>query len=110
MSVEAWEVVGELYCAMGLASHISSACDHDAIASLQTRLDGEMLLDVGGRDIPKRSTRPLRLALVRARPMCVPGLRPPAVSWIHACESQTRDCPMIVLIANLVLDRTLVAD
>jgi len=40
----------------------------------------------GKRDIPKRRTRPLRLALVRARPMCVPGLRPPAVSWIHDRE------------------------
>jgi hypothetical protein len=54
------------------------------------------------RDIPKRRTRPLRLALVRARPMCVPGLRPPAVSWVHDCESQTEDHPIIALTADLV--------
>lgn len=57
----------------------------------------------GERDIPKRRTRPLRLALVRARPMCVPGLRPPAVSWVHDCESQTKDRPIIALTADLVL-------
>ena len=56
----------------------------------------------GERDIPKRRTRPLRLALVRARPMCVPGLRPPAVSWVHDCESQTEDRPIIALTAGLV--------
>lgn len=56
----------------------------------------------GERDIPKRCTRPLRLALVRARPMCVPGLRPPAVSWVHDCESQTEDHPIIALIVDLV--------
>jgi hypothetical protein len=54
----------------------------------------------GKRDVPKRCTRPLRLALVRTRPMCVPGLRPPAVSWIHACEEQTEDRLIVAVIAG----------
>lgn len=61
----------------------------------QRRLCRQFPPDKGRRDIPKRSSRPLRLALVGARPMCVPGLRPPAVSWIHGWGSQTVDRPMI---------------
>lgn len=59
----------------------------------------------GERDIPKRRTRPLRLALVRARPMCVPGLRPPAVSWVHGLRSQTENHPTAALMSDLVLMR-----
>lgn len=61
----------------------------------QRRLCRQFPLGEGRRDIPKRSSRPLRLALVGARPMCVPGLRPPAVSWIHGWGWQTVDCPMV---------------
>jgi hypothetical protein len=94
---------------LDLASHILKACDHYTIASLQTRLHKEALREGKGRDIPKRRTRSLRLALVRALPMCVPGLRPPAVSLIHDCESQTESCPEIALIAGLLLKQAFAA-
>jgi hypothetical protein len=94
---------------LDLASHILKACDHYAIASLQTRLHEEFLRERKGRDIPKRRTRSLRLALVCALPMCVPGLRPPAVSWVHDCELQTESRLEIVLMADLVLNQAFTA-
>jgi hypothetical protein len=102
--------VGELGCAMlDLASHILKACDHHAIASLQTRLYEELLREGKERDIPKRRTRSLRLALIRALPMCVPGLRPPAVSLVHDCELQTESRLKIALMADLVLNQAFTA-
>jgi hypothetical protein len=94
---------------LGLASHILKACDHYTIASLQTRLHGEVLYEGRGRDIPKRRTRPLRLALFGARSMCVPGLRPTAVSLVHDCELQTESRLRIALMADLGLKQAFTA-